>query len=131
MMTDPIADMLTRIRNANSIRQPKVHMPASRQRVGVAQVLKAEGFIHDYRVEPGKPSSTLHINLKYGQEGERVIRRIDRVSKPGRRIYAGVADLRPILRGQGICVISTPKGVISDRQARELKVGGEVLATIY
>ncbi|MCA8938341.1 MAG: 30S ribosomal protein S8, partial [Planctomycetes bacterium] len=92
--------MLTRIRNANSIRQPKVHMPASRQRVGVAQVLKAEGFIHDYRVEPGKPSSTLHINLKYGQEGERVIRRIDRVSKPGRRIYAGVADLRPILRGQ-------------------------------
>ncbi len=131
MMTDPIADMLTRIRNANSISQPRVKMPASRMRVGIAQVLQTEGFIGKYKVEEGKPSSTLIIELKYGDEGERVIRQIDRVSTPGRRVYAGVGDLKPVLRGQGICVISSPKGVISDRQARDQKVGGEVLATVF
>ncbi len=110
MMTDPIADMLTRIRNANAIRQPRVTMPASKSRVGIAEVLKIEGFIAEYGVKEGKPSSTLHITLKYGTEGERVIRCIDRVSKPGRRVYAGVEDLKPVLRGQGICVVSTPRG---------------------
>lgn len=131
MMTDPIADMLTRIRNANSIRQPKVTMPSSRTRVDIAEVLKSEGFITGYEVIEGKPSSTLSIQLKYGTEGERVIRTIDRVSKPGRRVYSGVEDLRPILRGQGIQIVSTPKGVVSDRQAREMKVGGEILATVF
>ncbi len=131
MMTDPIADMLTRIRNANSIRQPKVTMPSSRKRVDIAEVLKSEGFIAGYDVREGKPSSTLSIQLKYGTEGERVIRTIDRVSKPGRRVYSGVEELRPILRGQGIQIISTPKGVVSDRKARELKVGGEIIATVF
>lgn len=131
MMTDPIADMLTRIRNANRNSTKTVEMPASKMRVGIAEVLQSEGFVAGYRVEPGKPSSTLIVNLKYGVDGEQVIRAIDRVSKPGCRVYKGVAELKPVLRGQGIRVMSTPKGVISDRKARELNVGGEVLAEVY
>jgi small subunit ribosomal protein S8 len=131
MMTDPIADMLTRIRNANRNSTKTVEMPASKMRVGIAEVLQSEGFVAGYRVEPGKRSSTLIVNLKYGVDGEQVIRAIDRVSKPGCRVYRGVAELKPVLRGQGIRVMSTPKGVISDRKARELNVGGEVLAEVY
>lgn len=131
MMTDPIADMLTRIRNANSIGRKRVDMPASRMRVGIANVLKDEGFVEDYSVEEGKPFSTLHVTLRYGVDGEKVIRSIRRVSKPGRRAYAGLKELKPVLRGQGIHVLSTPKGVISDRKARELGVGGELLAEIF
>lgn len=131
MMTDPIADMLTRIRNANRIGRKSVQMPASRLRVGIANVLKDEGFVEDYHVEQGKPSSTLHLTLRYGLDGEKVIRSIRRVSKPGRRAYAGLKELKPVLRGQGIHVLSTPKGVLSDRKARELGVGGELLAEIF
>lgn len=131
MMTDPIADMLTRIRNANSIGRKQVDMPASRMRVGIANVLKEEGFIQDFSVAEGKPSSTLELTLRYGLDGEKVIRSILRVSKPGRRAYAGVKELKPVLRGQGIQVLSTPKGVLSDRKARELGVGGELLAEVY
>lgn len=131
MMTDPIADMLTRIRNANRNSSKTVQMPASKMRVGIAEVLQSEGFLAGYRVEPGKPCSTLIVDLKYGVDGEQVIRAIDRVSKPGCRVYKGVAELKPVLRGQGIRVMSTPKGVISDRKARELNVGGEVLAEVY
>lgn len=130
MMTDPIADMLTRIRNANRIGKSTVEMPASKMRVGIAQVLKDEGFVQSYQVEPASPGSTLTISLKYGIDGETVIRSIDRISKPGCRVYAGVEDLKPILRGQGIRVMSTPRGVISDRKAREQNVGGEVLAEV-
>ncbi len=131
MMTDPVADMLTRIRNANAIGSASVSMPASRLRVSIAEVLKEEGFVSSYSVEEGKPSSTLTLELKYGIDGERVIRGIDRVSRPGCRVYRGVDELQPVLRGQGIHVISTPKGVISDRKARELRVGGEVLARVF
>ena len=131
MMTDPIADMLTRIRNANSIRRKTVDMPASRMRVGIANVLKDEGFIEDYNVEAAKPASILHVQLRYGIDGEKVIRSIIRISKPGRRAYASLKELKPVLRGQGINVLSTPKGVISDRKARELGVGGELLAEVY
>jgi len=131
MMTDPIADMLTRIRNANLIGRKSVAMPASRMRVGIANVLKDEGFIQDYAVEEGKPSSTLTVDLRYGVDGEKVIRSIQRVSKPGRRVYAGLGELKPVLRGQGIHVVSTPRGVISDRKARELGVGGELLAEVF
>ncbi len=130
MMTDPIADMLTRIRNANSIRAKNVAMPASRMRVGIAEVLKKEGFIKSYEVIEKKPSSELLVTLKYGQDGEYVIREIDRISKPGRRVYAGVGELKPVLRGQGIQIVSTPKGILSDRIARELRVGGEVLCKV-
>lgn len=131
MMTDPIADMLTQIRNANRIGRKDVAMPASRMRVGIANVLKDEGFIEDYKVAEGKPASTLHVTLRFGIDGEKVIRSIQRVSKPGRRAYAGLKELKPVLRGQGIHVLSTPKGVISDRKARELGVGGELLAEVY
>lgn len=131
MMTDPIADMLTRIRNANAIQRPRVSMPASRMRVAIADVLKEEGFVASFQVTDGKPTSTLTIELKYGIDGERVIRAIDRISKPGCRVYSSIEDLKPVLRGQGIHVVSTPKGVLSDRKARELRVGGEVLARVY
>jgi len=131
MMTDPIADMLTRVRNANRISKDSLSMPASRMRVAIAQVLKDEGFIESYDVQQGAPSSSLEIKLKYNEDGVAVIRAIDRVSKPGRRVYSGVDELKPVLRGQGIQIVSTPKGVISDRQAREQRVGGEVLCRVY
>ena len=131
MMTDPIADMLTRIRNANAILKPTVGMPASRMRVGIAEVLRKEGFIVSYKVTEGKPVSSLDIVLKYSDEDVKVIRKIDRISKPGCRVYTQVGDLKPVLRGQGIQILSTPKGVVSDREARKLNVGGEILALVY
>ena len=131
MLTDPIADMLTRVRNANSIHRKTVDMPASRLKVGIAQILKEEGFIKDYEVRQKKPQSDLRITLKYGPDGERVIRTIDRVSKPGRRVYSAARDIPSVLRGLGIHILSTPQGVVSDRKARELNVGGEVLCKVY
>lgn len=130
MMTDPIADMLTRIRNANTTGMRRVAMPASRLKVRIAEVLKLEGYIDSYDVEKKGAHSELTISLKYGPEGEQVIRQIDRVSKPGCRVYSGVRDLKPVLRGLGIQILSTPKGVVSDRAARDLGVGGEVLCKV-
>lgn len=148
MMTDPIADMLTRIRNANSIERPATEMPATKLKVAVAQVLKDEGFILDYQV--GKYAKTetsakefvtgatlqeakpvLRVYLKYGPEGEKVIRNISRSSRPGRRYYRGAKQLRRVLDGLGIAVLSTSKGVMSDRQARKQNVGGEVLCIVW
>jgi small subunit ribosomal protein S8 len=131
MMTDPIADMLTRIRNSNTIRREVVRMPASKIKVGIAEALKAEGFIDSYAVEPGAPSSELVLHLKFGPDGEHVIRHIERVSKPGCRVYSKAKEIPPVLRGLGVFVLSTPKGVVSDRSARELNVGGEVLCKVY
>ena len=131
MMTDPVADMLTRIRNANRILKKQVSMPASKLKVGLAEILKQEGFIESYEVEPGEPRSTLTLTLKYGPDGEQVIRGIDRVSKPGCRVYSSAKDLAPVLRGLGIQILSTPKGVVSDRTARRDNVGGEVLCKVY
>ena len=131
MMTDPVADLLTRIRNANAIRMRKVKMPASKLRVAIAGVLVDEGFIESFEVTESKPQSTLELTLKYGPDGERVIRAIDRVSKPGRRVYTGVKELPKVLRGLGIYVLSTPRGVVSDRKARELNVGGEILCKVH
>lgn len=130
MMTDPVADMLTRIRNANAIRMRKVTMPASKLRFAIAQVLVEEGFVESFEVIPAEPQSTLKLTLKYGPDGERVIRAIDRVSKPGCRVYTSIKDLGHVLRGLGIYVLSTPKGVVSDRKARELHVGGEILCKV-
>ena len=130
MMTDPIADMLTRIRNANSVRKRNVLMPASRMKVGIAQVLKDEGYIESYEVQEAKPSSHLTLQLKYGPDGERVIQDVQRVSQPGRRVYSGASELKPVLRGLGIYVLSTPKGVVSDRTARKENVGGEILCKV-
>ena len=131
MMTDPIADMLTRIRNAVRIERPLVDMPASKLRRGIAQVLKDEGYIWDFEEMATAPARTLRLHMKYGPNGERLLTRIDRVSKPGRRVYSGYKELRPILGGMGIQVLSTPRGVLSDRRARAEKVGGEVLALIH
>ena len=130
MLNDPIADMLTRIRNANGISRKNVSMPASRMKVGIAEVLQQEGFIQSYSVTEGSPASTLEIELKYGPDGEKVVRSIDRISKPGCRRYMSAKDIRPVLNGFGIYVVSTPKGVISDRTAREQNVGGEILCKV-
>ena len=131
MMTDPIADMLTRIRNAVRVEKPHVDMPLSKVKRGVAEVLKREGYIWDWEETQAQPVSQLRLHLKYGPNGERVLRRIRRVSKPGRRIYSGFSALRPVLGGLGICIISTSRGVISDREARQRKLGGEVLCEVY
>ena len=131
MMTDPIADMLTRIRNAVRIERTIIDMPSSNMRRGIAQVLKDEGYIWDFEEVATVPSRTLRLHLKYGPNGERLITRIDRVSKPGRRVYIGYKELKPVLGGMGIQILSTPRGVVSDRKARVEKVGGEVLALIH
>ena len=131
MMSDTVADMLTRIRNAVRIEKPLVEMPASKLRKGIAQVLKDEGYIWDFDEIDTVPARTLRLQMKYGPNGERLILKIDRVSKPGCRKYAGYKDLKPILNGMGIQILSTPKGVISDRRARLEKVGGEILALIH
>lgn len=131
MMTDPIADMLTRIRNAVRVERPYVDMPISKVKRGLADVLKREGYIWDWQEVEAVPAAQLRIELKYGPNGERVIQKIRRVSKPGRRIYSKARDLKPILNGLGISVISTSRGVVSDREARQRNLGGEVLCEIW
>ena len=131
MMTDPIADMLTRIRNAVRVERAHIDVPLSKVKRGVAEVLKREGYIWDYRESTEKKFPHLRIDLKYGPNGERVIRHIKRISKPGRRIYNRAVELRPVLGGLGITIISTSRGVISDREARQRKLGGEVLCEVW
>jgi small subunit ribosomal protein S8 len=133
MQTDPIADMLTSIRNAVRIERPRVELPLSKVKCGLAEVLKREGYIWDWRKEEeeGTPSKQLSIELKYGPNGERVIRHIRRVSKPGRRVYSPATALKPILNGLGISIISTSRGVMSDREARQKNLGGEVLCEVW
>jgi len=131
MMTDPIADMLTRIRNAIRVERPHVQMPHSKLKRGVAEVLKREGYIWDWAEDEADPVSQLRLTLKYGPNGERLIRHIQRVSKPGRRIYSRSVDLKPVLNGQGINILSTSRGVVSDREARQRKLGGEVLCELW
>lgn len=132
MMTDPIADMLTRIRNAVRVERPFVDIPASNVKRGIADVLKREGFIWDWQEvkEEDEPVASLRLELKYGSNGERVIQTIRRMSKPGRRLYSRSKELKPVLGGMGIRIISSSKGVISDREARRDKVGGEVLCEV-
>lgn len=149
MMTDPIADMLTRIRNANEIERPFVEMPATKLKVALAKVLHEEGFILGYRTGKhsnnaetgaadfaevqvlGEPHVVLQVFLKYGPDGERVIRHIERYSKPGRRVYQGYKDVKRVLDGLGIAILSTSKGVMSDREAKKARVGGEILCTVW
>jgi len=131
MMTDPIADMLTRIRNAVRVERPNVDLPLSKVKRGLAEVLKREGYIWDWEEVTAQPANQIRIHLKYGPNGERVIRHVRRVSRPGRRVYSGAAKLKPVLKGLGIFVISTSRGVISDREARQRKLGGEVLCEIW
>lgn len=131
MMTDPIADMLTRIRNAVRVERPNVEMPLSKVKRGVADVLKREGYIWDWEEVEAAPVKQLRIDLKYGPNGEGVIRHIKRVSKPGCRIYRSCRDLPPVLNGLGITIISSSRGVVSDREARQRKIGGEVLCEVW
>jgi len=129
-LSDPIADMLTRIRNAVRVQRENVNVRASRICEGIANVLKAEGYIEDYAlVEAGK-QGLLRIYLRYGPAGEQVITEIKRVSKPGRRVYNGVEDLPRPLDGMGVAIVSTSRGVLSDRRCRQENVGGEVLCTV-
>lgn len=133
MMTDPIADMLTRIRNAVSVERPNVEIPVSKVKRGVADVLKREGFIWDWSESKEEDAvvGSINIELKYGPSGEKVIRHIKRVSKPGCRVYSRAKDLKPILNGLGISILSTSQGVMSDREARQQKMGGEVLCQVW
>ena len=131
MMTDPIADMLTRIRNAVRIERPNVDMPLSKVKRGLADVLKREGYIWDWEGVEEQPGSHLRLELKYGPNGERVIQKIQRVSKPGRRVYSKARDLKPVLNGLGIKILSTSRGVVSDREARQRNLGGEVLCEVW
>jgi small subunit ribosomal protein S8 len=131
MMTDPIADMLTRIRNAITIERPFVDMPASNVKIGIAEALQREGYIWDYEVIEQSPQNVLRVNLKYGPNGERVIQTIKRVSKPGCRVYRSVGDMPEVMQGLGVSILSTNKGVLSNREARAKGVGGEVLCTVW
>jgi len=126
-MTDPIADMLTRIRNANQNRSKEVSMPTSKMKLDIATILKDEGFIEEFKVD----ENVLTLTLKYGQGKERVITGLKRISKPGLRVYAKVNEIPKVLNGLGIAIISTPQGVMTDKKARLNNVGGEVLAYIW
>ena len=130
-LTDPIADMLTRIRNANSVNKATVSMPSSKKLVEIARVLHEEGYIEGYDVEDTVPQKTLHITLKYGPKKAKVINGIRRISKPGLRVYAGHEELPKVLGGLGIAIISTSKGIKTDKAARKEGLGGEVLAFIW
>ena len=126
-MSDPIADMLTRIRNANQMRNKEVSMPVSKMKLEIAKILESEGFVTNYTVK----DNTLTLTLKYGQNKERVITGLKRISKPGLRVYAGADEIPHVLNGLGIAIISTPKGVMTDKLARKNNVGGEVIAYIW
>lgn len=131
VMTDPIADMLTRIRNANKMRHEKVEMPASRLKADVLAVLKKEGFIVDYNVVKEGVQGKIVVTLKYTTTKERVIKGLKRISKPGLRVYTSAENLPKVLNGLGIAVISTSRGIMTDREARLAQVGGEVLAYVW
>ena len=130
MVTDPIADMLTRIRNANSMRYKEVEVPASKMKIEIAKILKSEGFIADYKVKKNNIQDILVLSLKYAGK-ERVITGLKRISKPGLRVYAKADEIPTVLSGLGIAIISTSKGMMTDKDARKASLGGEVLAYIW
>ena len=131
-MSDPIADMLTRIRNANTAKHDTVDVPSSKMKLAIADILLEEGYIAKYDLVDEGNFKTIHITLKYGNnKNDKIISGIKRISKPGLRVYAGTEDLPKVLGGLGIAIISTNKGVVTDKKARELQVGGEVLAFVW
>jgi small subunit ribosomal protein S8 len=131
MRSDPIADMLTRVRNASRAEHEKVDIPASRMKVRLAEILKEEGFIKNFRLLEDSKQGTLRVYLKYGQANEKLISGLVRVSTPGRRVYVTHDKIPSILAGMGVTIVSTSRGVITDREARKQKVGGEVLAYVW
>ena len=130
-MTDPIADMLTRIRNVNQMLYKEVEVPDSTIKKEIARILKDEGFINDYKIKKNNVQDIIVLSLKYGDKKERVITGLKRISKPGLRVYAKANEIPKVLNGLGIAIVSTSKGVMSDKQARENSLGGEVLAYIW
>jgi small subunit ribosomal protein S8 len=131
VMTDPIADMLTRIRNANMVKHEKLELPASTIKKDIADILKREGFVQDYEFVEDSKQGVLRIFLKYGVDETRVITGIKRISKPGLRVYAKATEVPRVLNGLGIAIVSTSRGVLSDKEARAQAVGGEVLAYVW
>ena len=131
-MSDPIADMLTRIRNANTAKHDTVDVPASKMKVSIAEILVNEGYIKSYELVEDGNFKNIHITLKYGaNKNEKIINGIERISKPGLRVYANAEDMPKVLGGLGIAIVSTNKGVVTDKEARNLNVGGEVLAYVW
>ncbi len=131
-MSDPIADMLTRIRNANTAKHDTVDVPASKMKIAIADILVDEGYIAKYELTEDGPAKNMHITLKYGADkNEKIITGIKRISKPGLRVYAGKDNLPKVLGGLGVAILSTNQGVITDKQARKLQIGGEVLAFVW
>ncbi len=131
-MSDPIADMLTRIRNANTAKHDTVDIPASKMKIAIADILVREGYIKKYEIEEVENFKTIHVTLKYGKDKNvKIITGLKRISKPGLRVYASKDNMPKVLGGLGVAIISTNKGVITDKEARELKVGGEVLAFVW
>lgn len=131
MVTDPIADMLTRIRNANQMRYKEVEIPASNLKQEIAKILKEEGFIENYKIKENSVQNIIVLSLKYGQNKERVISGLKRISKPGLRVYAKASEMPKVLNGLGIAIVSTSKGLMTDKEARKQSLGGEVLAYIW
>ena len=131
MLTDPIADMLTRIRNANKAMHDRTEMPTSRLKEQIARILKEEGYIRDYHVVKGESFDTLVVELKYGKGRERVITGIKRVSKPGRRVYVPKSRIPRVMGGLGVSVVSTSRGLLTDREARESGLGGELVCQVW
>lgn len=131
MNADPIADMLTRIRNANALRYEEVSLPSSKIKEGIAKILKDEGFVSGYAVSEENGKKTLTITLKYSASGERVITNLKRISKPGLRVYAEADKIPSVLKGLGIAIVSTPNGLLTDKAARKANVGGEILAYVW
>lgn len=130
-MTDPIADMLTRVRNALMARHDHVTIPSSKIKLEISKILKQEGYICDYRLETDQRQGLLHLALKYGPQGEHVISGLERVSKPGRRVYISHGDIPDVLGGMGISILSTSKGILDGRSARRLGVGGEWICNVW
>lgn len=130
-MSDPLADMLTRVRNACMVKFDSVNMPLSKVKVSVAKILKEEGYINDYHIQKDDVQGVLSIDLKYDQSNDRVIIGLRRVSKPGRRLYVNADNIPKVMSGLGIGIISTSKGVMTDRQARKMRVGGELLCEVW
>ncbi len=130
-MTDPIADLLTRIRNAHLAKKDRVEIPASKVKLEICRLLQDEGFIRSFEVVEGTPSNRVRILLRYDRNGRPAIEYLQRVSKPGRRVYRGAEDIKPVLNGLGVGIISTSKGLLTDTQAREQRVGGEFLCQVW
>jgi small subunit ribosomal protein S8 len=131
MLSDPVADMLTRIRNAAMVQRTQVAMPSSKMKISIAQILTEEGFIAGFNVSDAVPQAQLVLDLKYTGKGKSVISGLERISKPGRRVYTGYSDIPWVRSGLGISILSTPKGLMTGRNARRARVGGEVLCNVW